>query len=91
MMCSLGEIRRKEVIDLKTGERLGYIDDIEVDIASGKAERFIIYGGDRLFGILGKEDDIIIKCSDIRVVGREVILVERTDVTVSTMSTKNNE
>lgn len=91
MMCSLGEIRRKEVIDLKTGERLGYIDDIEVDIASGKAERFIIYGGDRLFGILGKEDDIVIKCSDIRVVGREVILVERTDGTVSTMSTKNNE
>ena len=91
MMCSLGEMRRKEVIDLKTGERLGYIDDIEVDIASGKAERFIIYGGDRLFGILGKEDDIVIKCSDIRVVGREVILVERTDVTVSTMSTKNNE
>ena len=90
MMCSLGEIRRKEVIDLKTGERLGYIDDIEVDIASGKAERFIIYGGDRLFGILGKEDDIVIKCSDIRVVGREVILVERTDGTVSTMSTKNN-
>jgi YlmC/YmxH family sporulation protein len=91
MMCSLGEMRRKEVIDLKTGERLGYIDDIEVDIASGKAERFIIYGGDRLFGILGKEDDIVIKCSDIRVVGREVILVERTDGTVSTMSTKNNE
>jgi YlmC/YmxH family sporulation protein len=90
-MCSLGEMRRKEVIDLKTGERLGYIDDIEVDIASGKAERFIIYGGDRLFGILGKEDDIVIKCSDIRVVGREVILVERTDGTVSTMSTKNNE
>ena len=91
MLCSFEELRRKEVIDVNTGERLGYIDDIEVDITSGKAERFIIYGGDRLFGILGKEDDIVIKCSDIRVVGREVILVERTDGTDSTMSTKNNE
>ena len=90
MICSLDELRRKEVIDLKTGERLGFIDDVEVNIKSGAAERFIIYGGARFFGIFGKEDDVTVKCSDIRVVGREVILVERSDGDIDTLSLKNN-
>jgi YlmC/YmxH family sporulation protein len=77
LVCSFEELRRKEVIDVKTGERLGYIDDVELSVSEGKAEKLVIYGNSRLFGLLGKEDDIIIRCSDIRVVGREVVLVER--------------
>ena len=77
LVCSFEELRRKEVIDVKTGERLGYIDDVELSVSEEKAEKLVIYGNSRLFGLLGKEDDIIIRCSDIRVVGREVVLVER--------------
>ncbi|MBP7186548.1 MAG: YlmC/YmxH family sporulation protein [Ruminococcus sp.] len=77
MLYSFEELRRKEVIDVNTGERLGYIDDVELSVSEGKAEKLVIYGNSRLFGFLGKEDDIIIRCSDIRVVGREVVLVER--------------
>lgn len=86
MFCSFDELRRKEVIDVRTGERLGYIDDMEISVADGKAEKLIIYGGSRLFGLLGREDDVIIRCSDITVVGREVILVDRTEETSSTKS-----
>ena len=90
MICSLEELRRKEVINIKTGERLGYIDDIELNISEGRAERLIIYGGTRLFGILGKEDDVVIRCSDIKVVGRDIVLVETAEQCVNEISTKND-
>ena len=77
LLCSFEELRRKEVIDVNTGERLGYIDDVELSVPDGRTEKLIIYGNSRIFGFFGKEDDIIIKCSEIRVVGREIVLVER--------------
>ena len=88
MLCSFDELRRKEVIDIKTGERLGYIDDIELSVSDGRAEKLVIYGGLRIFGLLGRNEDVIIRSSDIKVVGREVILIERPDVTVKTELTK---
>ena len=35
MLLGFEELCRKEVIDISTGERLGFIDDIELDIESG--------------------------------------------------------
>lgn len=76
MKCGLGDLRRKEVIDIQTGERLGYIDDAVIDLDSSKIESLTIYGRQRLFGIFGREEDIFIPCSDICVIGSEVILVK---------------
>lgn len=89
LFCSFDELRRKEVIDVRTGERMGFIDDIEVSVADGRVKKLIIYGGSRLFGLLGKEDDVIIHCSDITVVGREVILIDRTRNVAGTDLPKN--
>lgn len=36
MVCSLEELKSKEVIDIKTGERLGYIDDVRMDVAASE-------------------------------------------------------
>ena len=91
MICSFDELRRKEVIDIKTGERMGFIDDIEINISDGRAERFIIYGGVRFFGILGKEDDAVIDCTDIKVVGRDIVLVDKKDRFVSSILPKKDE
>ena len=35
MVCSFGELRCKEVIDVCNGCRVGYIDDIEIDTECG--------------------------------------------------------
>ncbi len=77
MLCTLEELRQKEVIDISTGERLGYIDDIEIDTDSGTVEKIIIYGSKGIFGLFGKEDDVVINCGDIKVIGSDVILAER--------------
>ena len=76
MVCSLDDLRRKEVIDITTGERLGYIDDAQMDIETSEVQALIIYGRQRFFGLLGREEDVMIPCSDIRVVGTDVILVK---------------
>lgn len=76
MKCGLNDLRRKEVIDIVTGERLGYIDDAVLDLETSLAESLMIYGRHRLFGIFGREEDILIPCSDIKVVGSDVILVK---------------
>jgi len=76
MTFRLEELRTKEVISISDGERLGYIDDVEFDLLSCEAKSLVIFGRERFFGIFGKEDDIVIPCSDIKVVGNEVILVE---------------
>ena len=76
-MCSrLEELRNKQVVCVHTGEVLGYIGDIEFDIASGKMESLIIYGEPRSFGLFGKTQDIVIPWSDIAVIGSQTVLVK---------------
>ncbi len=76
MICSLDELRKKEVIDVKTGERLGYIDDVRMDTEKSEIISLIIYGGYRLFGLFGKEDDVELPCDCVKVIGNETILVD---------------
>lgn len=78
MICRLEDLRKKEVIDILTGERLGYIDDVEMNVEKSAVQSFVIYGRERLFGILGKEDDVVIPCSEIKVVGNDVVLIKHT-------------
>lgn len=70
-------MRNKEVIDVLTGERLGYIDDVEMNLETSGIIALVIYGRERLFGLLGKEDDIVIPCREIEVIGHDVLLIKR--------------
>lgn len=79
LIYSLESLKRREVIDIKTGERLGFIDDAEINIETSQTVALIIYGRERLFGLLGRDSDIIIPCDKIKVIGEEVILVTDTD------------
>ncbi|SDA24487.1 sporulation protein, YlmC/YmxH family [Ruminococcus sp. YE71] len=86
MVCTLTELRNKEVIDMKTGLRLGYVDDIEFDTISGEVTSLVIFGRPRAFGIMGREGDLVIKCSDITLIGEDTVLVQQEKETVSTKS-----
>lgn len=76
MICSLEDLKRKEVIEITNGKRLGYIDDAEMDLESSEIRALMIYGRQRLFGFLGRDEDVVIPCTDIKVVGSDVILVK---------------
>ena len=79
MICSFSSIKDKEIVNTKTGLKLGYADDIELDTATGEIISLVVYGRPRAFGLMGRDDDISIKCSDIDLIGDDTILVNLSD------------
>lgn len=75
MVYSFNDLRCKEIINVKTGARLGYPDDIEFDSCTAKICRIIVFGKARFFGLFGREDDLCIKWCSIEVIGEDTILV----------------
>ena len=54
MILRASELRVKEAVSTTDGSRLGYIFDMEIDMDTGKVVSFIIPGGSRLLGFLGR-------------------------------------
>ncbi len=75
MLCTFDDIRNKEIINIKSGVKMGFADDIEFDTCTAKICRLVIFGKAKLFGLLGREDDITICWSDIEIIGEDAILV----------------
>lgn len=76
MLSYFSDLRYREVIDIHTGFRLGYICDAEFDDAEGKLRSLITPGKAKLFGLLGREDDYILPWECIVRLGRDIILVD---------------
>lgn len=75
MICSIADMREKEIINLKDGCRLGTVCDIEIDTNTGHLVNLVIYGKGRLIPGKGKTKDIKIKWEEIEVIGDDTILV----------------
>ncbi len=76
MNCRIVDLRHKEVINIKNGCRIGCVNDVEVDMLTAKLVAIIIYGKLKFFGIFGREDDIVIRWENIKVIGDDTILVK---------------
>ena len=76
MISYFSELRYKEVIDVHTGKRLGYVCDAELNEAEGQLISLITPGKAKLFGLLGREDDYVLPWKCIVKMGRDIILVE---------------
>lgn len=79
MKCTFSELREREVISTATGARIGFIDDLQIDTETGKILSLIIYGRSRMMGLMGREDDVIISCTDIEKIGADTVLVSTED------------
>ena len=71
-----GELRCKEVINVCTGHRLGFVGDLDIDAITGELKALIVPGRLRLFGLLGREDDYIVPFSCVKTLGSDIILTE---------------
>lgn len=76
MTCSIAELRNKEVICKLNGTRIGNVDDVELDVNSGRLVSIVIYGKVKVMGLFGKSEDFIIPWDDIDVIGEDTILVK---------------
>ena len=79
MLTRLNDIRCKEVVNLSDGACLGCVSDMELDTTTASLVSLVIFGRLKLFGLLGREDDMIIPWADIEVIGEDTILVRIKD------------
>lgn len=76
MLCRIEDLRCKEIVDINNGVCMGCVSDLEIDTAAATIKALVIYGRVRLFGLLGREEDIIIPWKEICCIGEDAILVK---------------
>jgi len=70
------ELRRKEVINLRDGARLGCICDLEMDSCTGQVHAIVVPGPPKLWGLLRSDEELVIPYKCITKIGDDVILVD---------------
>ena len=75
IVLAISDVKMKEVIDISTGERLGYVYDFVVDLEKGVIISMIAPGNAKGFGFFTKSNDIIINWEDIIKIGTDTILI----------------
>ena len=66
------ELKQKEVININTCRRMGYVGDLEFDPVTGCITAIIIPGPACLWGFLGREREFVIPFCDICQLGGEL-------------------
>ncbi|MGM9551213.1 MAG: YlmC/YmxH family sporulation protein [Clostridia bacterium] len=70
----ISDFRHKEVIDITSGSKMGFITDVDVDLEKGVVNSVILPGKRRFFGFFPSED-VVIPWKSIQKIGDDVILV----------------
>lgn len=73
---TLHDLAQKDVIQIKTGENLGRVDDVLFDEGNAKIQSLVLHGRGHLFGLLGYDEDLIIPWDTIHTIGADVIMVD---------------
>jgi YlmC/YmxH family sporulation protein len=69
-MLKVSEFQIKDVVNVSDGKRLGNIEDIEINLNTGRIEAVIIGGAGKVLGLFGKDEEVV---------GEDVILVRFRD------------
>ena len=70
MQCRIQDLRRKEVINICDGCRLGYVADVDIRIPEGQVVAIVVYGPCRFFGLFGRGEEYYIPWECIQRIGR---------------------
>ena len=71
------DFKHKEVVNINTGKRLGYVQDVCADLETGKITSIIVPGGtNKILNFFSSNNDIIIEWEKIKCIGEDLILVE---------------
>ena len=72
----LTQLQCKEVICVSDGRRLGFIEDVEVEIPEGNIHAILVPGPCKFLGLTGRKEDLRIPWHCIRRIGPDIVLVE---------------
>ncbi|MBQ6249548.1 MAG: YlmC/YmxH family sporulation protein [Oscillospiraceae bacterium] len=71
------QLRRKEVINLNDGCRLGYVGDLELCMPEGTVKALIVLGPCKFFGLFGRGEDYYIPWDCVQRFGDDIILIDK--------------
>ena len=63
------ELCTKEIVQLSNGACLGRADDLELDPATAQVKSLLLLGQPHLFGLLGRDETLVIPWTDIETLG----------------------
>lgn len=71
------DVQQKELIDMNTGQFIGYVMDAFVDKTTGNIEYFIVEQPKKFYQLLGRESfSRKVFYKQIMAIGQDVILIE---------------
>lgn len=70
------DFKHKEVININDGKRLGFVQDVCADLATGTITSIIVPGNNKFMGMFSNGNEIVIEWQNIKCIGEDVILVE---------------
>ena len=77
MQCRFRDLRRKEVINIHDGCRLGLVGDVDIQIPEGQTAAIVVYGPARFFGLFGRGEEFYIPWDCIQRIGDDIILIDK--------------
>ena len=69
------ELCAKEVVQLQEGACLGKVDDMVIDLEHAQIESLLMLGRPRLFGLLGRDETLVIGWDEVQKIGADALLV----------------
>ena len=76
MAMKLTQLQCKEVICITDGQRLGFIEDVEVEVPEGRVCAIIVPGPCRFPGLRAPRDVFCIPWHSICKIGPDIVLVD---------------
>ena len=70
------DFKRKEVISIKDGKRLGFVQDVTADFKTGTIKEIIVPGNTNFFNLFSSKEELVIPWKSIKTIGEDIILVE---------------
>jgi YlmC/YmxH family sporulation protein len=76
MVCAVADLRCREVINIRTGHRLGFVCDALFDMDTGRLASIVVPGPSRFLGFFGRGEDYVIPWECVKRVGEDIMLVD---------------
>ena len=70
------DFKHKEVININTAQRLGYVQDVTADFKTGTIKEIIVPGNNKFFNFFSTGNEITISWESIKTIGEDIILVD---------------
>ena len=77
MQCRIQDLRRKEVINICDGCRLGFVADVDIRVPEGQVAAIVVWGPCRFFGLFGPREEFYVPWESIQRIGDDIILVDK--------------